>query len=331
VQLNSIGLAASGSATLANGGNGIRIIGSSGTLVGSVPGFGNLLRGNTLAGIRVESGSGNNLDYNGILANGGLGIDLGPLGITTNDALDADAGANDLLNFATLSNVVQNGASVSMTVTQSGLPSRQQVPSVYASSACDPSGNGEGETWLGNITLTTNAAGVAAANILLPLPSAAPVPAFTATTFANLPSGETTSEFSPCANNNGVMFANGFETGAAAAGVASDSKVMEGFERSSDSEGRLLLRYHNGGALLQPGRSLTVVADHAVIVEAIDADGLVCELAGAIICEVPALAAGQTATLAVQLGVGATRPTLWVEARGADGTLERRVFPLAPR
>ena len=63
----------------------------------------NLIAGNGKAGIYVESGSGNKITYAHIFDNGGLGIDIGALGVEESDPLDADEGGNDLLNAPVLS------------------------------------------------------------------------------------------------------------------------------------------------------------------------------------------------------------------------------------
>ena len=58
------------------------------------------------AGIRVNSGTGHGILGNSIFANAELGIDLGPGGVTANDAGDGDAGANNLQNFPVLTYAV---------------------------------------------------------------------------------------------------------------------------------------------------------------------------------------------------------------------------------
>lgn len=163
----------------------------------------------------MQSGAGNDISFNSIVGNGGLRIDLGPPGVTPNDALDADTGANALQNFATLSSVVQNGAMASMTVNQNGLASTQHGVIVYANSACDSSGQGEGEIYLDTISVLTDGSGNGSINAMVPLPSTALLPAFAATSNAAGGAGENTSEFSPCAVNGALqvnIFASGFET-----------------------------------------------------------------------------------------------------------------------
>lgn len=62
----------------------------------------NTIADNVLAGIAVATGTANRFTRNRIFRNGGLGIELAPLGVTPNDPGDADTGPNDLMNFPEL-------------------------------------------------------------------------------------------------------------------------------------------------------------------------------------------------------------------------------------
>jgi parallel beta-helix repeat protein len=336
VQANRIGLAASGTAVLANGGDGVRITANaSNALIGTVPVQANLIRGNLGTGVRVESGNGNDISFNNIFGNGGLGIDIGPLGISANDALDADSGGNDILNFPTLSNVVQNGAMASMTVTQNGLPSKQHGVQVYASSACDGSGSGEGETHLDGLTFTTNAAGSVSMNVIIPLPSSAPVVAFSATANAATASGggENTSEFSPCATTPIAIFANSFEPTTRAPETAkTDSASIEvsGIARISEERAVLTLIFENPSAHKQAARSIDISSDRAIIIEAINSDHAACALFGAIVCEIPALAPGQQARVVVHIGNARNALKMMVREQNSGSAKQRHDFLLLP-
>ena len=103
---NSIGVSATVARVLPNGGNGVQILGgASGNRIGSsAAGTGNIIAYNALAGVRIESGTGNAVRGNSNFGNDGLGIDLvGPVaGVTENDTDDPDVGANDLQNFPKL-------------------------------------------------------------------------------------------------------------------------------------------------------------------------------------------------------------------------------------
>lgn len=104
--------------------------------------------GNGGDGIRVESGRINVLSGNTYADNGGLGINLAapsdPVsGVTVNDVADGDTGANDLLNTPVLSLVTaENGRVVGTTTCASC------AVELYSNAECDPSGYGEGETFV---------------------------------------------------------------------------------------------------------------------------------------------------------------------------------------
>ncbi len=338
VQRNRIGLAPTGTAIVGNAGNGIRISGNANsTFIGGLPAQANVISGNAGAGVRIESGVGNDLNYNSIFGNTGLGIDLGGLGVTPNDVLDADTGANGLQNFPGLSNVLQNGAMVSMTVTQNGLASTSHGIVFYANSGCDPSGNGEGEVILNGVALSTNASGLGTANVMLPLPSAALVPRFSATSSAAVAAGQNTSEFSPCVVNGALLpqiFASGFE---AVNQIIAQEKTehahaqFSSIERVDENNATLSLVLDNATVNTLPAHSFSIVSDRGVIVESIETQGIACALLGAIVCEVPALKAGQRGTVVIGLRVGPDALTMTVsETDKANKSLRRRQFMLMP-
>jgi parallel beta-helix repeat protein len=330
VQANRIGVTPVGSALLPNAGDGIRITGgASGSVVGTLPPQANLIRGNAGAGIRVESGTGNDLSYNAIQGNGGLGIDLGPPGVTPNDPLDADNGANELLNSPLLSNVVQNGSMLSLTVAQSsGLPSTSIAAIVHAVSACDPSGRGEGDVPLDGVGFNTNASGNGSVSAMLPLPGPGAVAAVAAT---SLVASGSSSEFSPCAVPSGfvdLVYANGFEASLRAPLPPAPASVRQAavplaIERIDDTSARVILTVDGAQGRLTPARSLTLGSSAAVVVQRIDAQGMACELLGAVACEAPELHAGQSAQAVIVLGVARGDTEVWLETRDASGALGR--------
>ena len=63
------------------------------------------------AGVSVSSGTGNQILGNAIHHNSGLGIDLGTLGMTPNDDLDADTGGNELQNYPIIASAETDGSS----------------------------------------------------------------------------------------------------------------------------------------------------------------------------------------------------------------------------
>ena len=193
---NFIGLDLNGSLGLPNSLSGV-FIQTSNNNVGSVAAGGNWILFNGQSGVRVESGTGNGIVNNRIASNGGLGIDLGPLGVTQNDANDADTGPNNLLNFPVLTSARTVGnegrVQVNLTPPPSGGPFQVHF---YANTGCDPLLNGEGSTPIGVSSFgasqdpTLNFEGTFSSSL------APPGSYITATT---TDSGNNTSEFSQCA------------------------------------------------------------------------------------------------------------------------------------
>jgi hypothetical protein len=89
----------------------------------------------------------------------GLAIDLNPWGVTPNDTLDLDFGANRKQNYP----VVTGYSSASSQVTgylSSWVSSPYEVD-LYANTLCDPSGYGDAELYIGSISVATDANGYA--------------------------------------------------------------------------------------------------------------------------------------------------------------------------
>ncbi len=135
------------------------------------------------------------LGPNSIHSNTGLGIDLAEDGVTPNDDQDADDGTNRLQNFPTLISYTQVGATNILSGTINATPFAQLAIDVYANRACDPSGFGEGETYLSSTTVTTDANGDA--SFTMPLNPPGFFSVLTATARSPLTPGNT-SEFSRC-------------------------------------------------------------------------------------------------------------------------------------
>lgn len=97
---------------------------------------------------------------NSIHSNGGLGIDLGNDGVSGNDVGggDLDPGPNGLQNFPILS-MAAAGAATHVAGTLNSTPGSTFTIDFYANPAGDPSGYGEGQRWLGAITVTTDGSG----------------------------------------------------------------------------------------------------------------------------------------------------------------------------
>ncbi len=110
----------------------------------------------------------NTVSQNTMYSNGGLGINLLPPpfqtidGVTPNDAQDPDTGANNLQNFPIITSAVVTGTTRTITGTLNTTPNSSAGYTIefFSNAACDPSGNGEGKTYLGSVTtINTDANG----------------------------------------------------------------------------------------------------------------------------------------------------------------------------
>jgi hypothetical protein len=105
---------------------------------------------------------------NAIHDNGALGIDLNADGVTANDFVDADGGANQSQNYPDLYSALASGGTTTIKGNLHSTPGRDFLIQLFLNSAADPSGHGEGETLLGTWPVATNAAGDATFSITLP-------------------------------------------------------------------------------------------------------------------------------------------------------------------
>lgn len=194
VQGNLIGTDSAGTGSLGNF-VGVRIENASANAVGgSLTGSGNTIAFNASDGVLVVSGSGNAIRQNAIFSNFmGLGIDLAPDGVTANDTGDGDTGANDLQNFPVLSSATTTAGVTTVQGTLNSMANTIFTIELFANAACDLSGNGEGQSFLGSTTATTGPTGDASFVFVAPTP--VPVGRFMTAT-ATDSSG--TSEFSEC-------------------------------------------------------------------------------------------------------------------------------------
>lgn len=171
VQGNFIGTDATGTLPLGNGSVGGVFISdgfsgpaSNNLIGGMIPGAGNVIAFNAGDGVVIESNQGFNptgiaILGNSIHSNGALGIDLADDGVTANDVDDPDTGPNDLQNFPVITSVTTGGGSTLILGTFNSTPSHDFLIEFFSSPTCDPSGNGEGQTFLQSTTIVTDANG----------------------------------------------------------------------------------------------------------------------------------------------------------------------------
>ena len=162
---NYIGTDANGTADLGNTLDGVSVQSANNTVGGTTAAEFNLISGNNRNGVALLiAGTGNAILGNSIFNNSRLAIDLGNNGITANDALDADTGLNNLQNFPVLSCATSVGGSTTIRGTLNSLPTTAFRIEFFVNDACDASGNGEGQTFLGFQNVTTDASGNATIN-----------------------------------------------------------------------------------------------------------------------------------------------------------------------
>ncbi len=133
---------------------------------------------------------------NSIYSNAGLGIDLGNNGVTPNDPSDGDTGPNTLQNYPVLTSVSTNGGQTTISGTLNSTPNTSFYLEFYSSQTADPTGFGEGQTYLGALSnVTTDGSGNATFMAILPVIPPAGHSVISATTTDNAELANT-SEFS---------------------------------------------------------------------------------------------------------------------------------------
>jgi thiol-disulfide isomerase/thioredoxin len=109
----------------------------------------------------------NAISANNIFANSGLGIDLRPDGVTPNDALDADTGANALQNSPMITSASATATDTIVGGSLASAASSTYHVEFFANNAADATGGVQGRQFLRAIDVTTNAAGSASFTIAL--------------------------------------------------------------------------------------------------------------------------------------------------------------------
>ena len=158
--------------------NGVLIDGNS----SKNPVVGNNIQHNGGSGVRIVTGTGNTISRNSIFGNGALGIDLGASGPNANSSCQTTAtGANNSQNAPVLtagsgatfvsatatdpsgntsefSNVVPaslSGNILTLTGNFNSLPSTTYTIEFFSSPSADPSGFGQGQTFVASTSVTT--------------------------------------------------------------------------------------------------------------------------------------------------------------------------------
>lgn len=200
---NYIGTQVDGVSALGNNGSGVRFNGTAGgNKIGGTASsvLANIIAFNAGDGVTVASSNGNSVRANSIFSNAGLGIDLqggaeDAFGVTDNDllVLDLDGGPNRLQNYPELQTAVTTGSDIAVTGTLDSTALTTFEIDLFVSAAGDPSGHGEGLTYLGTKTVTTGALGTA--SFTFNQATSVPAGAVISATATNMSTGDT-SEFS---------------------------------------------------------------------------------------------------------------------------------------
>jgi hypothetical protein len=176
IQGNLIGTDVTGTQPLGNHGTGITITDNGGngsignTIGGTSAGQGNIIAFNGVPpcsgnsqGIEVATAPNinNAILGNSIFSNAGIGIDLfggtqTTCFVTANDSCDADTGPNNLQNYPTLTSAASNGTNTTIQGTLNSAASTTFRVEFFANDTCDPSGNGQGQTFIGSTSVTTD-------------------------------------------------------------------------------------------------------------------------------------------------------------------------------
>ena len=155
IEVNFIGTDVAGTGSLGNGW-GIALNGASNNTIGGTgANSGNRIAFNNGYGIAIGgTATGNAILTNSIFSNVNLGIDLLNNGVTANDAGDADTGPNELLNFPAITSALGFGGTLTVNFTLDVFAGSYRIEFFKNPSGADPSGNGEGESFVSSINVT---------------------------------------------------------------------------------------------------------------------------------------------------------------------------------
>ena len=176
VQGNYIGTDVSGDLDLGNAGFGISLSTVGSLIGGGSPEAGNLIAFNDGVGVGISASVNNNrILSNSIFSNGSLGIDLFQPGAVIepllNDSMDADTSnqrfANEGQNWPVIDAANFGGGAVLIRGTLNSNPSTMFTLQFFVNDAADPSGFGEGQTFLTEMMVQTDGNGDTSFNMQL--------------------------------------------------------------------------------------------------------------------------------------------------------------------
>ncbi len=261
IQGNFIGTNANGS-NQGNSGDGVTITDAHDNTIGGVSaGTGNVIafnghNGVTVTGTGSGDGTNNAIEGNSIHDNGSLGIDLGNDGVTANNPCNSNqAGPNQLQNYPVLTSVPSGNLIVTATATDpngntsefakcatlssssrnlkisgtlNSTPDTTFRIEFFENAACNPSGFGEGMTFLGSAQVTTGSS--CSANINTTVSVNPPVLSITKTHSGNFAQGQENATYQ-------VLVSNAAEAGSTTGTVTVTEQVPSGLSLVSMNGG----------------------------------------------------------------------------------------------
>jgi len=200
-QRNLVGTQRDGTSPLPNGNYGVDVQGTvnDSAIGGASPGAGNVIAFNSGPGVHVYASAKNNLiSRNSIYGNALLGISLNPLDPSTPLANDLGDATTVFGNFGQNRPIITAVALAAGNATVSGtlnsLASTTFTLEFFANAACGSQGYGQGQTYIGSASVTTDGTGNA---IFGPFTFVIPAGQSVITATATRPTNNT-SEFSQC-------------------------------------------------------------------------------------------------------------------------------------
>jgi hypothetical protein len=172
--------------------------GATGNLIGGTgANEGNLIRGNGIYGVQVRDASttNNSILRNRIYDNVALDIDLNDDGISANDANDADAGPNDILNYPNITKARHSSGTLTVDYTLDVPAGDYRIEFFKNPGGAHGSGNGGGESYASADSITHSGSGLEIFSHVFP-GSAGDIITATATEELAGPTYDSTSEFS---------------------------------------------------------------------------------------------------------------------------------------
>ncbi|MTD44083.1 CSLREA domain-containing protein [Conexibacter sp. W3-3-2] len=263
---------------MGNAGPGVRVTRGPVEIGGAVDGQGATIAHNAGAGIAVApSAFGVAARLTSTFQNGGLGVDLDENGVTADDGPgDADAGANGRQNAPVLESVSVAAGQMAYSGTLASTATTTFGLEFSRSTSCDPSGRGEGAEIIGRGLVTTDADGRARFTAKAPT-GLAVGDVLTAT--ATAPDGST-SEYSACRAVTGPTDLR--------AGLRTRGTPEVGRQLS------LVGQAVNAGTVTATDVVLELTPPPGTELLAVS-PGCAGPIDGAVLCSIPALAAGETA------------------------------------